>query len=251
MSNLEVSVRDHIAVVTINNPAKHNALTLDMWQAFPSTFERLGAEPGVRVIIVNGEGRHFCSGSDISSLDLLDDGALPVAAELAIAHCPKPVIAAINGVCLGGGCELACACDLRVCGDESRFSVPPANLGVIYPLPATRRLVSLIGPAATKYLMYTGEPITATRALHIGLVDEVVASDVVFDRALHLAERIASRSQLTLQATKQIVDTINDDPGGLDALAAQWIARAADSDDLAEGKAAFLERRPPNFTWQA
>lgn len=249
MGTLTTDQRGHTAVVTLDNQAKRNAVTLEMWTDLVPLFARLGEDDAVRTVVLTGAGDHFSAGSDIASLDQLGDARLPVAAEAAIAQCPKPVIAAVRGFCLGGGCELATACDLRIAGDDARFSVPPANLGIIYPLSATERLVGLIGPAATKQLMFTGEPIGAARALHIGLVDEVVTPDGVLDRALQVADRIASRSQLTVQASKQVIDgLVAGDPGVAD-VAAQWLRRANRGPDLAEGRSAFLERRPPRFTW--
>lgn len=249
MACLRTEIRDATAIVTIDNPAKRNALSIEMWERIPPLMAELTAHPDVKVIVLTGAGEHFCAGSDISKLDSLGDGSLPTAAELAIAACPKPTISAIQGVCFGGGCELAAACDLRIAGEDAKFCVPPANLGIVYPLPGTARLVHLIGPAATKYLMFTAEPVRAPRALHMGLVDEVVAPDVVLERALHVAERIASRSQLTVHATKAIVDAITDRPEEAAGLASRWGRLGATGPDLAEGQAAFAERRQPTFTW--
>lgn len=249
MAGLTTRVSNHTAVVTIDNQPKRNAVTVEMWADLVPLFARLGDDDAVRTVVLTGAGEHFSAGSDIASLDQLGDARLPVAAEAAIADCPKPVIAAVRGFCLGGGCELATACDLRIAGDDARFSVPPANLGIIYPLSATQRLVGLIGPAATKQLMFTGEPIGAARALHIGLVDEVVAPDTVLDRALHVAERIATRSQLTVQASKEVIDGIVAGRPDIAEAAGDWLRRANQGPDLAEGRSAFLERRTPEFTW--
>lgn len=251
MAQIRTAVSDRIAMVTIDNPAKRNALTVEMWEALPRVYAALTADDAVRVIVLTGAGDHFSAGADIAALGQLGTGQLPTIAEMAIRDCPKPTIAAINGTCFGGGCELAAACDLRIAGAEARFCVPPANLGVVYPLPATELLVSVIGPAATKYLMFTGEPIEATRALHIGLVDEVLDPAEVPDRAQVLAARIASRSQLTVHAAKEIVNAIStgDDPAALAELAGAWSARAMAGPDLAEGMQAFAEKRPPQFTW--
>lgn len=249
MAELTTQMHGHTAVVTITNPAKRNAITIDMWQAFGPLFDELTEDDAVRVIVLTGAGDHFSAGSDIAALDQLGDARLPAAAEEAIASCPKPVIAAISGFCLGGGCEVATACDVRIAADQARFSVPPANLGAVYPLSATERLVRLIGPAATKQLIFTGEPISAERALHLGLVDEVVAADQVRQRALTLADRIASRSQLTVQASKQIIDAIAAGVPERAELAGRWTERAATGPDLVEGRAAFLDRRTPQFPW--
>ncbi|WP_035756829.1 enoyl-CoA hydratase/isomerase family protein [Granulicoccus phenolivorans] len=251
MAGIGTTIEDRIATVTIDNPTKRNALTVAMWQELPRVYAALTADDAVRVIVLTGAGEHFSAGADIAALELLGTGQLPTVAEMAIRDCPKPTIAAINGICFGGGCELAAACDLRIAGTGARFSVPPANLGVVYPLPATQLLVSVIGPAATKYLMFTGEPIDAIRALHIGLVDEVVAPELLRDRGQALAARIASRSQLTVQAAKEIVNAIasGQEPAALAALAGDWSAQAMAGPDLAEGMRAFAEKRPAQFTW--
>lgn len=249
MGGLSVDRHGHTAVVTIDNEARRNAVTLAMWAEFVPLFAGLGADDRVRVVVLTGAGEHFSAGSDIAALDQLGDARLPVAAEAAVADCRKPVLAAVRGFCLGGGCELATACDLRIAADDARFSVPPANLGITYPLSATERLVRLVGPAAAKHLLFTGEPVDAARALHIGLVDEVVEPAAVLERALQVADRIATRSQLTVRASKEVVDGVAAGRPDVAEVAAAWLRTASAGPDLAEGRTAFLERRPPRFIW--
>ncbi|MDO4716720.1 MAG: enoyl-CoA hydratase/isomerase family protein [Propionibacteriaceae bacterium] len=237
-----------IATVTMNRPHKLNSLSPSMYEHLITAFRRLSDDDSVRVVILTGAGRSFCAGSDIASLTDLHHSHLPVRAEQTIASFPKPVIAAIRGNCLGGGCQLATAADIRLAADDSHFGIPPAKLGIVYPLSATRRLISLIGPAGTKYLIYTGDRINATRALHLGLVDELVMPGLLWERAQQLAVTIASRSQLTLQATKQIVDAHTEDTL-TEELVSSWVREAACGPDLPEGMAAFAARRPPSFTW--
>lgn len=237
-----------IATVTMHRPRKLNALTPAMYENLIAVFTRLREDDSVKVVILAGAGRSFCAGSDISALNQLHHSHLPVEAESAIANFPKPVIAAIRGDCLGGGCQLATAADIRLATDDAHFGIPPAKLGIVYPLSATRRLISLIGPAGTKYLIYTGDRINATRALHLGLVDELIMPGLLDERARQLAGTIASRSQLTLQATKEIVDAHTD--GVLtEDLVDGWVKEATHGPDLPEGMDAFASRRTPRFSW--
>jgi len=245
---VSLQVHDQTAVITIDNPGKRNAMTPDMWRAWPGVMAQASEDPAVRAVVITGASGTFCAGADIHQLDSIHDSALPVEADQAIARCPKPTIASIVGACVGGGVQIAAACDLRVAGLGARFGVTPANLGIIYPAVSLQRLVDLLGPANTKYLIFTADLIGAERARHIGLVDEILPDSVVFDRALRLAHEIAHRSQLTIQATKDVVDHMAARTLTPDRLAA-WAEQVAASPDVAEGIAAFRERRRPNFTW--
>ncbi|WP_449066571.1 enoyl-CoA hydratase/isomerase family protein [Planomonospora algeriensis] len=237
---------EHVATLAIDRPDKRNAMSADMWRALPGVLEPLAADPGVRVLVLTGAGGTFCSGADISEIAELseggDDTALTVTAERALTRFPKPVIAMIEGFCVGGGCQLALACDLRLAADGARFGITPAKLGIVYPLSSTRRLVDHVGPSAAKSLLYTADLVDAERALRIGLVDEVLPAGELAGRVYGLARTMTGRSQLTLAASKEIVDG----RAGEDGFRA-W--QRASRDELAEGVAAFLERRPPRFTW--
>ncbi|WOP19925.1 enoyl-CoA hydratase/isomerase family protein [Raineyella sp. LH-20] len=245
---LTLETRGATALITIDHPRKRNAMTTPMWSAWPALMERVVADDDVRVVVITGASGHFCAGADISELDTILDNDRPTNAHEAIARCPKPTIAAINGSCVGGGVLMAGACDIRIAGLSARFGVPPANLGLVYPPIPLERLVRLIGPAATKYLIFTAGLIGGERARHIGFVDELLPDDVVLHRALALADDIAKRSQLSIQATKDLVDRMVDR-----TLTAQrvdaWMEQVANSPDLADGTAAFLERRPARFSW--
>lgn len=245
---LTLQVHEGTAVVTIENPGKRNAMTPAMWEAWPAVMEDAISDAGVRAVVITGASSTFCAGADIAQLDSIHDTDLPTRAHLAIAHCPKPTIAAISGHCVGGGVQVAAACDIRVAGLSARFGVTPANLGIIYPAAPLQRLVDLIGPAATKYLVFTADLVGAERARHIGLVDEILPDSVVLDRALRLAREVAQRSQLTIQATKDIVDHMTAGTLTRERLDA-WMGEVAASPDVAEGISAFRERRRPRFTW--
>ncbi|GAA1585787.1 MULTISPECIES: enoyl-CoA hydratase/isomerase family protein [Streptomyces] len=239
------SVDDGVATVVISHPAKRNAMTAAMWRALPELLDALSADRAVRVLVLTGAGPTFCAGADISSLAGKEDPqALAVVAEEALAAFPKPTIAAVRGFCVGGGSQLAAACDLRFAEEGSSFGVTPARLGIVYPASSTRRLVSLVGPATAKYLLYSAELIGAEHALRAGFLDELLPAGQLEGRVAEFARILTTRSQLTQAAAKEFADGRSD-------RAAHWAAEAAASGDTAEGVAAFLERRTPAFTWTA
>ncbi|MFJ8228959.1 enoyl-CoA hydratase/isomerase family protein [Streptomyces sp. NPDC094448] len=271
------AVADGVATVVIGNPAKRNAMTKAMWRAVPDLLARLAVDPAVRVLVLTGEGPTFCAGADIASLRGAGAGsgsgctggpdgtagsgaaggpdgtgetpqALAVLAEEALAAFPKPTLAAVRGHCVGGGCQLAVACDLRFAADGALFGVTPARLGVVYPASSTRRLVELVGPSAAKYLLFSGELIDSGRALRTGLVDEVLPESELGVRVAGFARILTERSQLTQVAAKEFAAGRTDRTEHWERLAAE---QARPGGDTAEGVAAFLERRAPRFTWSA
>jgi enoyl-CoA hydratase/carnithine racemase len=215
-----------------------------MWRALPPLLEKLAADPGVGALVLTGAGGTFCAGADISTLQGSPDEAqsLAVRAEEALAAFPGPTLAAVKGHCVGGGAQLAAACDLRFAEEGALFGVTPAKLGIVYPSSATRRLVALVGPAAAKYLLFSGELIDTERALRTGLVDEVLPAGELDARVEEFTRVLVSRSGLTQAAAKEFADGRTDRD-------AHWSAQARGSGDTAEGVAAFLERREPRFTW--
>ncbi|MFF8958467.1 enoyl-CoA hydratase/isomerase family protein [Streptomyces sp. NPDC014894] len=246
------TVTDGVATVVISNPAKRNAMTAGMWRALPGLLDTLAADPAVRALVLTGEGTAFCAGADISSLRGPSEPGesaqeLAVRAEEALAAFPRPTLAAVRGHCVGGGCQLAAACDLRFAARGATFGVTPAKLGIVYPPSSTRRLVSLIGPSAAKYLLFSGELIDSARALRTGLVDEVLPDGELDARVDAFTRVLVSRSLLTQTAAKEFA-------AGRDDREAHWAALAAEQagpgGDTAEGVAAFLERRAPRFTWR-
>lgn len=237
-------VTDAVATVVLHHPAKRNAMTAAMWRALPPLLDELAADSGVRALVLTGAGGTFCAGADISTLQGSPNEAqeLAVRAEEALAAFPKPTLAAVKGHCVGGGAQLAAACDLRFAEEGALFGVTPAKLGIVYPASATRRLVALVGPATAKYLLFSGELIDAGRALHTGLVDEVLPAEELDERVAEFTRVLVSRSQLTQAAAKEFANGRTDRH-------AHWAAQARDSGDTAEGVAAFLERREPRFSW--
>ncbi|MDH6212938.1 enoyl-CoA hydratase/isomerase family protein [Streptomyces pseudovenezuelae] len=238
------TVTDSVATVVIHHPAKRNAMTAAMWAALPPLLDALAADPEVRALVLTGEGGTFCAGADISTLrgSPQEAQSLAVRAEEALAAFPKPTLAAIRGHCVGGGAQLAAACDLRFAKEGALFGVTPAKLGIVYAASSTRRLVSLVGPAAAKYLLFSGELIDTDRALRTGLVDEVLPAGELDKRVAEFTKVLAVRSRLTQAAAKEFANGLTDRDG-------YWAEQARGSGDTAEGVAAFLERRQPRFTW--
>lgn len=237
---------DGVATVVLRNPAKRNAMTADMWRGLPPLLERLADDRNVRVLVLTGHGDTFCAGADIGSLRGGDaPQGLAVAAEEALAAFGKPTLAAVRGYCVGGGCQLAAACDLRFAASDARFGITPAKLGIVYPAASTERLVRLVGPACTKYLLFSAELIDAERALRTGLVDEVLPGSALPERVAAFTRLLATRSQLTQTAAKEFADG----PPDRERIA-YWQRQAAGNPDTEEGIAAFLERRAPHFEWR-
>lgn len=253
VEGLRVQVDGAVATLWLDRPDKRNSVTYEMWLGIADACTRLADHPAVRLLVIRGVGEHFCAGADIGGL-----GAVPieeyraanVAADEAVAAFPKPSIAVVTGSCIGGGTEIAVACDLRLADSTSRFGITPARLGIVYPSSATRRVVDLIGPAAVKHLLFTAEIIEAERALRIGLIDEVHDQGGLDARLHDLTTLMTTeRSLLTQMASKEIIDAIVT-RGRVDpSIEERWNAAMADSPDPLEGVVAFVERRPPRFTW--
>ncbi|MFF7177765.1 enoyl-CoA hydratase-related protein [Streptomyces sp. NPDC008121] len=244
--HLKTSVADGVATVVVSNPAKRNAMTAGMWRSLPGLLAPLAADPAVRALVLTGEGGTFCAGADISTLREPGDEqqSLAVRAEEALAAFPKPTLAAVRGYCVGGGSQLAAACDLRFAEEGALFGITPSKLGIVYPSSSTRRLTALVGPSAAKYLLFSGELIDTERALRTGFVDEVLPSGDLEKRVAAFTGVLVARSLLTQAAAKEFADGRTDRD-------AYWAEQARGSGDTAEGVAAFLERRAPRFTYGA
>jgi enoyl-CoA hydratase/carnithine racemase len=253
---LTLSRDGHAAVLTIDRPAKRNAMTAGMWAALPEVLAGPAADPAVRALVVTGAGPSFCAGADLAGLlggadpldPMADLRAHNLAAQAALRDFPKPTIAMIRGHCIGGGVELAAACDLRFADPTSVFGVTPAKVGIVYPPSSTKALVDLVGPATAKYLLFSGELIDAPTALRTGLVDRLVDADALDAEVRRFTEVLAARSALTQRATKEVVAAL---AAGRDAedVVAPWYRATIAAGELPEGVAAFAERRPPRFGW--
>ncbi len=244
----------HVATLTINRPDKLNALNIETRGRMVQELDELAKNDDVRVVVITGAGdKAFIAGADISEFE----GRSPVdqyrvmtdsSVFLAVDRFPKPTIAAINGFCLGGGCELAMACDIRIASEKAKLGQPEINLGLLPGGGGTQRLPRLVGMGAALKLLYTGDFIRADEALRIGLVDEVVAAGDVAARAKELAEAIAAKSPVALRLIKQAVRTSMRTP--LDEGLRQEVslfALAFASEDMKEGVDAFLNKRKPTF----
>ncbi len=250
-------VADGIATVTINRPDKLNALNAAVRQAFISTLGRLDGDPDVRVGIVTGSGtKAFVAGADIAEFEnrtAIEQFTVSRCATIfsATAAFRKPLIAAINGFCLGGGCEIALACDIRIASTNARLGQPEVNLGLIPGGGGTQRLARLVGVGQAFKIIYSGEMISADEALRIGLVEEVVAPDQLMGRARALAASIAQKSSVTLRLIKEAIQASLETPlaEGL-RLETSLLSVAFASEDRHEGVRAFLEKRPPAFRGQ-
>jgi enoyl-CoA hydratase/carnithine racemase len=244
-------------VVIIDNPAKRNALDyaslLEIEDACAAA-----VRDQVRCLVFRGAGeKAFCSGFDIEAIptgrqegdrpDLAVERTMEVVEAL-----PCPTIALLNGACFGAGGELAVSCDLRVAREGISFGMPPARLGVVYPVGGLRRFLSLVGPSRARDLFFTGRPIDAARALAIGLVDRVLPAGEAEEAAFALAEEIAGNAPLAVQGMKRILRLLEAaHERGFTEEEREEISlvrrRAFESKDTAEGRAAFLEKRPPRF----
>ncbi|PPK70333.1 enoyl-CoA hydratase-related protein [Actinokineospora auranticolor] len=244
-----------VATLTIDRPDKKNALSLEMWSALPGIARRVRADDRLRALIIRGADDAFSAGADISEFATVRgdaDGARRYAAAIeaavkSLTDLPKPTIAAITGFCIGGGCELALACDIRLAAADARFGITPAKLGIVFTLPSTKQLVDAVGPAWAKQILFTGDIIDAPTALRIGLVNELHATDLLDKRATELALVMASRSQVTIRGAKDIVGRVVAGRHDEDDDVVRMYAASTASTDYAEGVAAFLEKRTPRF----
>jgi len=242
-----------IALVRLNRPRQLNALNAQVMDQLCESLEALDRDEAIRCLVVTGNERAFAAGADIgemataSPIDMLRGNR--IAQWDRVRRISKPVIAAVNGWCLGGGCELAMALDLILAGEGARFGQPEINLGVIPGAGGTQRLTRAIGKSRAMEMVLTGEPIDAAEALRLGLVARVVPDELLVEDALALAARIAAKSPVALRLAKEAVNAAFELPL-TEALAHErklfYLLFA--SDDQKEGMAAFLEKRAPDFT---
>jgi enoyl-CoA hydratase/carnithine racemase len=252
-SEVSVEIVDQVAVVSIDYPPV-NLLHPVVAEQIRAATDDLARRPEVRCVVITGTGRHFVGGGDLRFVRQLDARAAEryvtdiQEMQLGLARMPQPVLAAVNGTALGGGCELALACDIRISADDALWGQPEVTLGIIPGAGGTQNLPRLVGAGRAKWLVFTGERITAQRALEIGLVDRVVPPEEVLSAAIELGRSIAANAPLAVTAAKRAIDL------GLqisieDALhvEAALFAPLVETEDFAEGSAAFFAKRNAAF----
>lgn len=252
---LPVTTADGVATIVINRPARKNAITQAMWVDLANHVLRLSSEPGVRVIVLRGAGQDFSAGADISEFDTLRgdaDSARAYEATNSVAFAALrnstiPVIAAIRGICFGGGFGLAAACDLRISTPDGLFAVPAARLGLAYPQDAMGDIVWAAGPQMARYLTYTAGRIDAQAALSAGFLLEIVEPALFDSRVGEIARTIAENAPLSVRASKAAIRAALSHDAGEIALAQATGDATFLSDDYAEGRAAFAGRRTAVF----
>lgn len=256
-SELLVEEREggRVALVTLNRPAKRNALSRALAQALVTTFHDLAGRRDLRAVVLTGASEQaFCAGADLTerrSLARADQTAhthLINTAVDAVAALPMPVIAAVGGYALGGGAELALACDIRVAGEEATFGFPEVRVGIFPGAGGVLRLPALVGPGAARDLLYTGRRIDAGTAFRIGLVDRLVPAGEALPAALATAGEIAANAPLAVRAVKSaLARTAGLPPDRASEIIMRLRDQLDDTRDYAEGLAAFAEHRPPDF----
>jgi enoyl-CoA hydratase len=254
-----VAVQHHrdVAVVTLSHPAARNALTLASWKRLWAIFDELASDAALRAVVLRGAGdRAFAAGADIREFPYARMTAVQatyynecVASTLrALVAVPVPVIAAVRGMAVGGGCELSAACDVRIAADDARFGIPIGKLGVILGYTEAEVAARLVGPAGLKYLLFSGELIGAHEALRLGLVQKVVAVSDLATETARLVTQICRQSQTTMRASKMVADMVGRALTAADTdLLTRLSIEAYEGDDLKEGVAAFIQGREPAF----
>ena len=249
--------KDGVAYIIFNNPEKHNAVSVEMWDALEKFLNLFKEDSNIRVVVLEGAGgKSFVSGADISKFDKERSSKEAVLSynkrtqniyELLEAF-PKPTIAKINGYCIGGGLNLAVCCDIRICSEKSKFAMPAAKLSLGYPFSSIKRLFDIMGPGMAKHFMFTAEQISANEAISCGLVQKLVTEENLETYVNDYALTISKNAPLTIKAMKQIGIEILKNPLERDLSLCEKLASVCfDSEDYKEGRKAFMEKRKPNF----
>ncbi len=248
---------DGIGHLVFNNPERHNAVSLEMWDRVAQVLNDFGEDESIRVVVLSGAGgKAFVSGADISKFETERGSSEAVtlynerveAAYEAVQGFPKPTIAMVDGYCLGGGLALAICCDLRFCSAKSKFGLPAARLGLGYPFHGLKRLADVLGPGAASDIVFSARRFGAEEAYDMGLVQKVVPDGELETFVADYARGVAGNAPLTIAASKAILNEILKDPAERDLERCQELVdRCFDSEDYIEGRQAFVEKRPPKF----
>jgi enoyl-CoA hydratase/carnithine racemase len=242
--------------IRFNNPGKHNALSVDMWEAVPPLLEKAAKDDSVRMVVLSGEGgKSFVSGADISQFEDMRAAkeavkkyeAMAEAALQGIYEFEKPTVACIQGYCIGGGVNVAICCDIRIASADSTFAIPAAKLGLGYRYSAMKNLTDLVGPGHAKDIFFTARRLDAAEALRIGLINRVADADKLDALLAEYTTAICQNAPLTIKAGKRIIrDVLKTEDADME-LARKLILDCFESDDYAEGRRAFMEKRKPAF----
>ena len=253
--NIRCAVENGIATITINRPKALNALNLDTVTELKDAIEKIAVDKAVKVVVITGAGeKSFVAGADIKEMatktpaEGREWGQFGQNVFTEIENMPQPVIAAINGFCLGGGCELSCACDIRYAAENAKFGQPEVGLGITPGFGGTQRLTRVVGRGQAKELIYTGGMIGAEEAKAIGLVNKVVPQEELMPTVLKLAGKIAKNAPVAVQLSKAAINRgINCDVVTGIAYEAEVFGLCFSTNDQKEGMAAFVEKRKPTF----
>ena len=246
-----------IGWITFNNPARHNAVSLDMWQALPLVLDDYAKDPAIRVVILKGAGeKAFVAGADISQFKekrsspegVKEYNTAADDASKALQGFPKPSIAMIRGYCIGGGTAIAVGCDIRIAADDARFAVPAGKLGLGYRFTGIKRLADVVGPAFAAEIFFTARQFSAQEALAMNLINRLVPVADLEKYTLDYASTIAGNAPLTIAAVKRSILEYVKDPSERNLeLCQQMVDACYTSEDYKEGQTAFMEKRKPVF----
>lgn len=250
---MEIEFEPPLVRVRLNRPERRNAMSKAMWAGLADVAAAIEARPDAKVVLIEGAGGHFCAGADMSEFAevFADSGAARAYLDAietgltALARLDRPIIAVLEGSAIGGGLAVALCCDLRFSAEDAHLAIPPARLGLLYGPVETRALFDLVGPSRAKDLLFSGRRIETSEALAIGLIDRRCARVELREKAEAYAREIAGLSQTSIRGAKRAVAAIQngEDERSLRAL----VEAAAIGEDLREGRAAFAEKRKPNF----
>ena len=249
-------IEDGVGWITINQPERRNAMSLAMWQGLGEAAETMQADAAVRVVVLHGAGgKSFAAGADISEFEQhranaeqkLRYAEIASRAHRGLARLDKPLIAMVQGFCIGGGMALALAADLRFAGAGSRFGIPAARLGLGYEYEGLAALARLVGPSTAKDMLFSGRQIETEEALRLGLVNQVLPAEALEDAVRAYAASVAANAPLTVQAAKAALRLFERYSAADDSAVAAAVDRCFDSADYQEGRRAFMEKRTPTF----
>jgi enoyl-CoA hydratase len=243
--------------ITINNPERRNAISLEMWQGISEAFDAFGADPSIRCVVMSGAGdKAFASGADISQFKENRSNAdaaaeyakISMSGRMKMLNCEKPFIAKIRGFCMGGGLGIALAADIRVASDDSQFGVPAARLSIAYDRVNLGNLMALVGPSKTKEILITAKRYSAAEAAAMGLINACVPVADLDAAVADMTDRIAENAPLSMRATKLTVNELLKDDAAFDLSLVDELTKACfNSRDYQEGQDAFMNKRKPVF----